>query len=120
VTDDELPPGGEIVEDDPPWDAWRPEQIARLLAGVRVPWCVAAGWAIDLCRGAQTREHEDLEIAGPASPATVAPVRQALAGYDFEVVGTVPLLDPAARDWLGWALRRVHPRHRWIGMLEPA
>ncbi len=211
MTDDELPPGGEILDDDPPWDAWRPEQIARLLAGVPVPWYVASGWAIDLFRGAQTREHEDLEIAAPAGPATFAPVRRALAGYDFEVVGagrrwpidspafdvmhqtwvsepvtgvyrldifrephdgdswicrrdesirlpydqiisrtpagipylvpeivllfkakharpkdeadlrgTLPLLDPAARDWLGWALRRVHPGHRWIEMLEPA
>ncbi|MGH3656155.1 MAG: nucleotidyltransferase domain-containing protein [Micromonosporaceae bacterium] len=28
-----------------------------------VPWCVAAGWALDLFRGEQTRPHEDLEIA---------------------------------------------------------
>jgi hypothetical protein len=23
-------------------------------------------------------------------------------------------LDPRARDWLGWALRRVHPGHPWV------
>ena len=210
MTDDELPPGGKILDEDPPWDAWRPEEITRLLAGVTVPWYVAAGWAIDLFRGAQTREHEDLEIAVPAGVGSFAPFRAALAGYDIEVVGpgrrwpvdsaafevlhqtwvsepatgvfrldifrephdgdiwicrrdetirlpydqiirrtqagipylvpqivllfkakharpkdeadlrgTLPLLDPAARDWLGWALRRVHPGHRWIEMLEP-
>lgn len=209
MTDDELPPGGEVLDEDPSWDAWRPEEIARLLAGVPVPWYVASGWAIDLFRGGQTREHEDLEIAVPAG-AGFASVRQALAGYDIEVVGpgrrwpldspafdvlhqswvsepatgvyrldifrephdgdtwicrrdetirlpydqiirrtpagipylvpeivllfkakharpkdetdlrgTLPLLDPAAHDWLGWALRRVHPGHRWIEMLEP-
>jgi hypothetical protein len=49
------------------WDAWRPEQVARLLAGVRVPWYVAAGWAIDLFLGGRQREHSDLEIAVPAT-----------------------------------------------------
>ena len=49
------------------WDAWPPEEVARLLEGVRVPWYVAAGWAIDLFLGGQRREHEDLEIAVPNS-----------------------------------------------------
>jgi hypothetical protein len=47
------------------WDAWRPEQVARLLEGVAAPWYVAAGWALDLFVGEQRREHEDLEIAVP-------------------------------------------------------
>jgi hypothetical protein len=47
------------------WDAWRPEEIHRRLAGVAAPWYVAAGWAIDLFLGGQRREHEDLEIAVP-------------------------------------------------------
>jgi hypothetical protein len=47
------------------WDAWRPEQVARLLDGVEAPWYVAAGWALDLFVGEQRREHEDLEIAMP-------------------------------------------------------
>jgi hypothetical protein len=28
---------------------------------------MAAGWALDLCRGVQTREHGDIEIAVPAA-----------------------------------------------------
>ena len=48
------------------WDAWHPANVAlSRLAGVDVPWYVAAGWALDLFRGGQTREHEDLEIAVP-------------------------------------------------------
>ena len=47
------------------WDAWRPEQVATLLEGVRAPWYVAAGWAIELFLGEARREHEDLEIAVP-------------------------------------------------------
>ena len=38
---------------------------------------------------------------------------------EADLRGTLPLLDPVARDWLGWALRRAHPGHRWIEMLEP-
>jgi hypothetical protein len=48
------------------WDAWRPDEAARRLAGVSAPWCVAAGWAIELFLGTERREHEDLEIAVPS------------------------------------------------------
>jgi Aminoglycoside-2''-adenylyltransferase len=47
------------------WEAWSPAQIARLLDGLRVPWYVAAGWALDLFAGGQRREHEDLELGVP-------------------------------------------------------
>jgi hypothetical protein len=47
------------------WEAWRPEDVTRLLAKVEAPWCVAAGWAIDLFLGYQRRPHGDLEIAVP-------------------------------------------------------
>jgi hypothetical protein len=56
-----------IVPDVTKWDAWRPEQVASLLAGVEAPWYVAGGWAIDLFVGGQRREHEDLEIAVPTN-----------------------------------------------------
>jgi len=48
-------------------------EVAKLLAGVDVPWCVAAGWALDLFHGEVTREHEDLEIAVPAGSAKSGP-----------------------------------------------
>ena len=63
----------------------------------RVPWYVAGGWALDLCRGGQIREHEDIEIGVPAGEA-FAEVRRALARYEFEVVGSGmswPLDSPA-------------------------
>jgi hypothetical protein len=95
VTRSEIPPGGQEVSD-PHWDPWRPENVARLLAGVSVPWYVAGGWALDLFRGEQTREHADLEIAVPA--VSFGAVRAALTGYDVEVVGAGriwPLDSPA-------------------------
>jgi hypothetical protein len=67
------------------WDAWHPAEAARRLAGVDVPWCVIAGWSLDLFRGRQTRDHGDLEIGVPAHgfPA----IRGALA--DFEVFAII-------------------------------
>ena len=59
---------------------------------------MAGGWAIDLFLGRTTRAHADLEIAVPA-PGFGA-IREALAGYRFEVVGAGrawPLDSPAFR-----------------------
>jgi hypothetical protein len=95
VTDEEIPPGGTVIAD-PRWAPWRPVDVARRLSGVTVPWYVAAGWALDLFRGKQTREHGDLEIAVPAPD--FGAVRAALAGYEFKVVGSGrawPLGNPA-------------------------
>lgn len=95
MTDAAIPAGGTEVLD-PPWDPWRPADIARLLAGVTVPWYVAGGWAIDLFIGRQTREHGDLEIAIPAS--AFPTIRSVLADYEFDVVGSGrrwPLDSPA-------------------------
>lgn len=82
---DELAPGGPAHEPSLPWDPWRPDQVASMLGAVTAPWYVAGGWALDLHRGEQTREHSDLEIAVPA--ASFGEVRQALAGFQFEVAG---------------------------------
>jgi len=84
--EDELPPGGIEVGEDPPWDAWHPPEVTERLAGVDVPWCVAAGWALDLFRGETTREHEDLEIAVPVGGFDA--IRTALDGFAFDVVGS--------------------------------
>jgi hypothetical protein len=86
MDDPPLPPGGRPAEDDPPWDAWSPAEVARRLTGVAVPWCVAAGWAVDLFRGETTREHEDLEIAIPA--AGFPAIRDALPDLEWEAAGS--------------------------------
>ncbi|ANY05158.1 hypothetical protein [Pseudonocardia sp. HH130630-07] len=43
-----------------------PAAVAGRLAGVRTPWCVAAGWAIELFTG-RSRPHGDIEIAVPGA-----------------------------------------------------
>lgn len=65
------------------WDAWRPEEVAALLAGVQAPWYVAAGWAIDLFLGEESRKHEDLEIAVPRERFSEIAAR--LAGFELFV-----------------------------------
>jgi hypothetical protein len=68
------------------WQAWRPDDVAGLLARVEAPWYVAAGWAIDLFLGGGYRAHDDLEIAVPQD--RFQSVVEALAGFELFVVGT--------------------------------
>jgi uncharacterized protein CbrC (UPF0167 family) len=88
VVGEHVPGGGielspaEIEALEARWSSCRaPREVAQHLAGISTPWCVAAGWALDLFRGIQTREHGDIEIAIPA--ATFAEVRGRFPGYAF-------------------------------------
>jgi hypothetical protein len=97
------------------WDAWHPADAARLLADVRAPWCVAAGWAIDLFLGGQRREHEDLEIAVPCD--RFGEVTDALAAFELFFPGRE---DDQDLVWpLADAGERVETHHQtWVR--EPA
>ncbi|MEU9404723.1 hypothetical protein AB0E08_03265 [Streptomyces sp. NPDC048281] len=128
-----LPPGGAVLgaaELDARWaDAWRPEQVAERLGGVGVPWCVAAGWALDLFRGGQSRPHGDLEIAVPV--AGFAQVRDRFPEYAFDAVGSgrvwaaagdealaathqTWVRDPASGRFLFDVFREPHEGGTWI------
>ena len=94
------------------WDAWRPDDIARLLANVSVPWYVASGWAIELFLGGERREHEDLEIAVPNT--RFDEVAEALEGFEIFVI-----TGHAEATALGDARDRLMDTHQtWIR--EPA
>lgn len=86
----DLPPGGTLLDADPSWQPWQPAEVAALLEGVRVPWYVAGGWALDLFRGRQSREHEDIEVGVPNTAPAFAEIRRALHDYEFDVVGGPP------------------------------
>ncbi|MFG2954775.1 nucleotidyltransferase domain-containing protein [Streptomyces sp. NPDC048291] len=128
-----LPPGGAVLGAAEPaarWaDAWRPEQVAERLGGVGVPWCVAAGWALDLFRGGQSRPHGDLEIAVPV--AGFAQVRDRFREYAFDAVGSgrvwaaagdealaatrqTWVRDPASDRFLFDVFREPHEGGTWI------
>jgi hypothetical protein len=91
------------------WDPWHPTEAARRLAGVAVPWAVVAGWSLDLFRGEQTREHEDLEIGVPEEGFDA--VREALVGLEVFAI-----VDSKAVEATAAALAASH--QTWVR--EPA
>jgi hypothetical protein len=100
-----LPSGGielspaEIEALDARWSSsWTPSEVARHLAGIATPWYVAAGWALDLFRGRQTREHGDIEIAIPA--ASFPKVRNRFTGYVFDAADSGRIFQDATPDVL--------------------
>jgi len=102
---EQLPGGGielspaEIEALDARWSSsWTPIEVASHLAGIATPWCVAAGWALDLFRGRQTRAHGDIEIAIPA--AGFPEVRSRFRGFVFDAAGSGRIWEDAAPDVL--------------------
>ncbi|MEY9848975.1 hypothetical protein [Streptacidiphilus sp. MAP5-3] len=139
---EELPPGGvelspaELDALEVQWaqSAWTPSEVAERLAGVATPWCVAAGWALDLFRGGQTRPHGDLEIAIPA--ADFPEIRDRFPGYAFDAVSSgriwrnaAPevlaathqtwLRDPDAEAYRLDVFREPHDGGTWISRHDP-
>ena len=123
-------PGSPI--DEPHWNAWTPDEAARRMHGVDVPWCVTAGWAVDLFVGRETRTHDGLEIAIPSAAWPV--VRQHLSDLDFVVAGdgrlwplTSATLDAHFQTWGrdgsgGFRLdvfRDPHDGDTWICRRDP-
>jgi hypothetical protein len=109
--------------------AWTPDEVAGRLAGISVPWYVAAGWALDLFRGGQTRKHGDVEIAVPAG--RFPEIRECFAGFAFDAVGAgriwesaTPevlvathqtwLRDPVTGSYLLDVFREPHDGQTWI------
>jgi hypothetical protein len=103
------------------WRPWRPAEVATLLAGTDVPWAVAAGWAIDLHLGRQTRPHGDIEVAVPRG--LFPRFRRELTAFDlYEAAdGAVRELGPdeLPRDHQVWVLDRSIQMWRMDTFLEP-
>jgi hypothetical protein len=117
-----------VIPDLDAWDAWHPQVMADRLAGLTLPWCVAAGWALDLFHGAQTRPHHDLEIAVPAAlfPEVAARFEDCRFGVpqDGELVPATPgtmrtshqtwAWEPATGKWRFDVFREPHDDETWI------
>ena len=117
------------------WDPWTPAEVAARLRRLDIPWAVASGWALDLFRGAQSREHRDIDIAIPAGAFDKA--REALAPCEFVIVGSghkwpvsnreamarthqTWLLDPATGAYKLDLFREPHDGATWICRRDPS
>jgi Aminoglycoside-2''-adenylyltransferase len=133
---DQLPSGGievspgDVEALEARWaGCWTPHDVARRLAGISVPWYVAAGWALDLFRGSQTREHHDIEIGVPGGQ--FQEIRERFAEFAFDAVGDARiwesatpqvlsatrqtwLRDPATGRYLLDVFREPHDGDVWI------
>ncbi|WP_229403294.1 nucleotidyltransferase domain-containing protein [Micromonospora okii] len=133
---EQLPDGGiEVSSSDEAsiaarWaQCWTPQEVARRLVGVSAPWYIAAGWALDLFRGEQTRDHHDIEIGVPARQ--FPEIRERFAEFAVDAVGTgriwesaTPramnatwqtwLRDPATGRYLLDVFREPHEDKVWI------
>jgi len=112
--------------------AWTPDEAALALEDVSAPWAVAAGWALDLWLGAQSREHEDLEIAVPSAffpeiQARLESLGLALFAIDDGQVialqaGEAPgprthqtwVMEPAVQGWRMDVFREPGDAHTWV------
>jgi hypothetical protein len=67
------------------WEPWSPEKVAQRLSTVAAPWCVAAGWALELFTAGAERQHHDIEIAVPAT--RFDEIAAALPDFEWDVAG---------------------------------
>ena len=114
---------------------WSPARIAQRLSGLDVPWCVAAGWALELFSGGLKRRHSDLEIAVPV--AAFPQVRDRLSDFVLDTVSDGQiwydagpevlaathqtwLRDPVTGDYVVDVFREPHDGDTWICRHDPA
>jgi hypothetical protein len=111
---------GAIEPDVSKWDPWRPEEAARLLSGVDVPWYVAGGWALDLFLGEERRRHADLEIGVPAS--RFDEVAGGLGHFRLFVVTEHQtwVQEPATEAWRLDIFREPSDGDTWICRRDPS
>jgi hypothetical protein len=63
------------------WRTLRPQEAVVLLLGLRAPWWIAGGWALDLYLAKVTRTHKDLDVGIFRQDAEI--LRAALPDWDF-------------------------------------
>jgi hypothetical protein len=104
--------------------SWTPSEVAQRLAGITAPWCVAAGWALDLFRGRQTREHGDIIQHTEDGIPYLAPelvllfkAKHIRSKDQADFDESLPGMTPRPRGTLAGLLARVYPGHPWLAAL---
>ncbi|GAA4605377.1 hypothetical protein BJY16_005371 [Actinoplanes octamycinicus] len=103
-------------------DCWTPDEVARRLAGVATPWYIAAGWALDLFRGEQSRHHHDIEIGVPRGG--FPEIRDRFAGLALDAVGSSRIWESPTRErldatWQTWLREPATGRYLLEVFREP-
>lgn len=83
-----------------------PVKVAALMRGFEEDWCVAGGWAIDLYLDAETRPHEDVEIAIFRRDQTA--VQKYLAGWRLLKAENGELSVWSAGEFLELPIHAIH------------
>lgn len=80
-------PGRSIPDEelDERWNSWSPVEVAERLTGVTTPWCIAAGWALELFSAAASRDHDDIEITVPADG--FVEISVAFPEFEWDIAG---------------------------------
>jgi hypothetical protein len=103
------------------WAAWHPQVLTDRLAGIDVPWYVAAGWALDLFVSGPSRAHGDIEIGVPADRFDRVAAR--FGDCEFFAVGdghAMPYAEAPAHFHQTWARERATGKWRFDVFREPA
>lgn len=114
------------------WRPWSPGDVQDRLIGVDARWGIAAGWAIDLFLGEETRAHDDIEITVPA--ASFPAIAEAVVDLHWDVVGDgrlwpypdaldryrqAWLLDPDTACYVLDVIREPHDNDTWVYRRNP-
>jgi hypothetical protein len=88
----------------------RPLKVADILAGLKTPWYIAGGWAIDLFLGRVTRPHEDIEIGILRKHQRT--VQDYFRGWQLMKVvpGKARMIPWPAGEWLDLPVHEIHAR----------
>jgi len=115
-------------------DHWTPRELASLLDGLNVRWCVVGGWALELAGVLPPRPHSDVEIAVPQFE--FERLREWLPSYEFFVIGRhgmwpaesadgaffdnpqTFIRDPRSGTWKADVIRSQYDCDTWVFQLD--
>jgi hypothetical protein len=85
-----------------------PRRIGQLFAAAEFPWAVAGGWAIDLFLDAESRAHDDIEVAVWRRDQAAARSLLERAGYDLTIQRDGKSEPWESGEWLALPIHELH------------
>jgi hypothetical protein len=106
-----------VIESAGEWERLQPDDAAALFADFDGPWWIAGGWALDLFLDAETRPHDDVDVA--LLRRDQAALHRLLKGWDLRYATPEHTLSPRDGQPLAlpvhgvWARRSLDPSSPW-------